>query len=167
MNFILGLVIAKDSISGYGAFSFNSQSVSLLQAYLLLELLSSSLLAETGSKYPLVFICSWDFQDEFKHTGCLRQSAIFSWHVTGAKPHQILLINDSFSSQTWTIFLPNRNFYVKSIWCPTRPLRVRSQNQGNAQYLIKIKRKIRNFPKTGPNSLNFLIKIMFIELLGF
>ena len=39
---------------GCGAFSFNSQSVSLLQAYLLLELLSSSLLAETGSKCTLV-----------------------------------------------------------------------------------------------------------------
>ena len=32
-----------------------SQSVSLLQAYLLLELFSSSLLAETGGKCPLVF----------------------------------------------------------------------------------------------------------------
>ena len=29
---------------------------------------------------------------------------------------------------------------------------VRSQNQGYAQYLIKIKRKIRNFPKTWTNS---------------
>ena len=40
----------KDYISGCGIFYYNSQSVSLLQAYLLLELLSSSLLAETGSK---------------------------------------------------------------------------------------------------------------------
>ena len=52
----------KDCISGCGAFSFNSQSVSLLQAYLLLELSSSSLLAGTGGNWrrppatvPLVF----------------------------------------------------------------------------------------------------------------
>ena len=48
-------VATKDYISGCGAFSFNSQSVSLLQAYLLLELFSSSLLAETSGKCPLVF----------------------------------------------------------------------------------------------------------------
>ena len=71
---------------------------------------------------------------QFPSTGCLRQSAIFSQHVTGTKPHQMLLINDSFSSQTWAIFLPNRNFSVKSIWCPTRPPVVRSQNQGYAKY---------------------------------
>jgi len=45
--------IGKDYISRCGAFSFNSRSVSLLQAYLLLELFSSSLLAATGGKYPL------------------------------------------------------------------------------------------------------------------
>ena len=47
--------IDKDYISGCAAFSFNCQSVSLLQAYLLIELFSSSLLAETGGKCPLVF----------------------------------------------------------------------------------------------------------------
>ena len=67
--------------------------------------------------------------------------------------------------QIW--YSPNRNFYVKSIWCPTRPLKVRSQNQGYAQYLIKIKRKIRNFPKTWPKSLKCLMKIVFIEHLCF
>ena len=101
------------------------------------------------------------------NTGCPRHYLIFCQHLTGTLPHQILLINDSFSSQTWTILLPNRNFSVKSIWCPTRPPKVRSQNQGYAQYLIKIKRKIRSFPKTWPNSSKFLIKIMFIELLSF
>ena len=40
--------IFKDSISGCVNFSFNCQSVSLLQAYLLLELSSSSLLAGTS-----------------------------------------------------------------------------------------------------------------------
>ena len=45
----------KDYISGCGAFSLNSQSVSFLQAYLLLELICSALLAETGGKCPLVF----------------------------------------------------------------------------------------------------------------
>ena len=43
------LQIHKDYVSGCGAFSFNSQSVSLLQAYLRSELLCSALLAETGS----------------------------------------------------------------------------------------------------------------------
>ena len=49
------LVGCKDFTSGYGDFSLNSQSVSFLQAYLLLELISSALLAETGGKCPLVF----------------------------------------------------------------------------------------------------------------
>ena len=45
----------KDYISGCGTFSLNSQSVSLLQAYLQLEIFCNTLLAETGSKCPLVF----------------------------------------------------------------------------------------------------------------
>ena len=48
-------MLTKDYISGCSAFSINSQSVSFLQAYLLLELISSVLLAETGGKCPLVF----------------------------------------------------------------------------------------------------------------
>ena len=51
--------------------------------------------------------------------------------------------------------------------CPKRPPKVRSQNQGYAQYLIQIKRKIRNFQKSWPNSLKFVIKIMFNEFLSF
>ena len=54
--------LVKDYISGCVNFSFNRQSVSLLQAYLLLELPSSSLLAGTGGNRrrpaatgPLVF----------------------------------------------------------------------------------------------------------------
>ena len=42
------LYYIKDYISGCVNFSFNCQSVSFLQAYLLLELSSSSLLAGTG-----------------------------------------------------------------------------------------------------------------------
>ena len=42
-------------ISGCFAFSLNSQSVSFLQAYLLLGFISGALLAETGGKCPLVF----------------------------------------------------------------------------------------------------------------
>ena len=49
------LGLSKDYVSGCAAFSFNCQSVSSLKAYLLLELFSSSLLAETGGKCPLVF----------------------------------------------------------------------------------------------------------------
>ena len=44
-----------DYISRCGAFSLNSQRVSFLQAYLLLDLISSTLLAGTGGKCPLVF----------------------------------------------------------------------------------------------------------------
>ena len=51
----LHLVLTKDYISGCSAFSINSQSVSFLQAYLLFELISSAILAETGGKCPLVF----------------------------------------------------------------------------------------------------------------
>ena len=47
-------VLTKDYISGC-AFSFKSQSVSLLHAHLLLELFSSSLLAETGGKCPIIY----------------------------------------------------------------------------------------------------------------
>ena len=36
------------------------------------------------------------------------------------------LTNDSFSSQTWAISVPNRNSYVKSISWPPGPPRVRS-----------------------------------------
>ena len=42
----------KDYIPGCVNFSFNCQSVSLLQAYLLLELSTSSLLAGTGGNQP-------------------------------------------------------------------------------------------------------------------
>ena len=48
-------VQSTDYILGCGAFSFNSQRFSLRQAYLLLELLCSALLAETVSKCYLVF----------------------------------------------------------------------------------------------------------------
>ena len=48
-------VLIKDYVSGCATFSFNCKSVSLLQAYLLWELFSSSLLAETSGKCPLVF----------------------------------------------------------------------------------------------------------------
>ena len=47
----LKLSLATDFISGCGAFSFNSQSVKVFLAYLLLELLCSVLLAK-----------SWDLQ---------------------------------------------------------------------------------------------------------
>ena len=49
------LAATKDYVPGCGAFSLNSQSISFLQAYLLLELISSALLAVTGGKRPLVF----------------------------------------------------------------------------------------------------------------
>ena len=44
------------------------------------------------------------------------------------------MTNDSFSSQTWAIYVPNRNSDVKSILWPPGPLRVRSQNRVHWQY---------------------------------
>ena len=55
MNLFLTLGGGQDYISGCVTLSFKSQSVSLLQAYLLLELLCSAFLAETSGKCPLVF----------------------------------------------------------------------------------------------------------------
>ena len=94
------------------------------------------------------------------------------WYFLPASHRDLTSSNTNYQQlfffQDWSNFVTcNRNFWVKSIWCSTRPPKVRSQNQGYAQYLIKIKRKIRSFPKTWPNSLKFLIKIMFIELLSF
>ena len=45
--------------------------------------------------------------------------------VIGTKSFQILMIFDSFSSQTWAIFVPNRNFDLKSIESPTKSPLVR------------------------------------------
>ena len=44
------------------------------------------------------------------------------------------MTNDSFSPQTWAIFVPNRNSEIKSILWPTGPVRVRSQNRVHWQY---------------------------------
>ena len=52
------------------------------------------------------------------------------------------MTNDSFSSQTWAIFIPKRNSEFKSIVWPAGPPQVRSQNQGFSQYLIKIEENI-------------------------
>ena len=60
---------------------------------------------------------------QFLYTGCPHKFAIFSEHVTGIKPHQTVLISDSFSYQTWTIFLPKRNL------CPTRPPKVKNKKK--------------------------------------
>ena len=37
-------------------------------------------------------------------TACFCHYDIFCQHLTGTKPQQILLINDSFPSKTWAIF---------------------------------------------------------------
>ena len=60
----------------------------------------------------------------------------------GAESYQILSIYDSFSSQTWAIFVPNRNFDLKSIQSSTKSPSVRYQNWGCLQNLFKIQEKI-------------------------
>ena len=46
------------------------------------------------------------------------------------------------SSQTWVIFLPNRNFPEKVISWPAGPPKVKSQNEGYQQYLFIITGKL-------------------------
>ena len=62
-------------------------------------------------------------------TGCPVSIDFFQEPVIGTFIPQLLMTNDSFSSQTWAISVPNRNSDVKSILLPTGPLRVRSQNR--------------------------------------
>ena len=68
-------VLGKDYISGCGNFSLNSQSVSFLQAYLLLELISSALLAETGGKCPLVLSGNFVIGTKSNRHGCQNKVA--------------------------------------------------------------------------------------------
>ena len=63
---------------------------------------------------------------------------IFHVSLRGVRLHEILVINDSFSSHKWMIFLPNRNFHEKSILWPSGTLTRRSQNEGNLKYLIPL-----------------------------
>ena len=79
----------------------------------------------------------------------------------------MMLAHNSFSSQTWAIFVPNRNSKIKSTVWPTGPPQVRSQNKAYWPYLIKIKEKVGIFAKFGENLLNLWLKIDFIELLCF
>ena len=67
-------------------------------------------------------------------TGCTVFTEIFQEALIGTYIPQYLMTNDSFSSQTWAISVPNRNSDVKSISWPTGPPRVRSQNKGYWQY---------------------------------
>ena len=67
-------------------------------------------------------------------TGCPVSIDFFQEPLIGTSIPQLLMTNDSFSSQTWAISVPNRNSDVKSISWPTGPPRVRSQNKGYWQY---------------------------------
>ena len=62
-------------------------------------------------------------------TGCPVFTDFFQEPLIGTSIPQLLMTNDSFSSQTWAIYVPNRNSDVKSILWPPGPLRVRSQNR--------------------------------------
>ena len=63
-------------------------------------------------------------------TGCPVSIDFFQEFLIGTFIPQLLMDNDSFSSQTWAISVPNRNSNDKSILWPTGPPRVRSQNEG-------------------------------------
>ena len=101
------------------------------------------------------------------HTAFSTDCVILQHPVIGSESSQILMINNSFSSQTWAIFVPNRNSKIKSTVWPTGPPQVRSQNKAYWPYLIKIKEKVGIFAKFGENLLNLWLKIDFIELLCF
>ena len=49
--------------------------------------------------------------------------------LTGTKTYIIVMIMDSTFSKTWVIFLPNRNFYEKSISWPLGSPKVGSTNE--------------------------------------
>ena len=53
----------------------------------------------------------YHFLDTAFSTDCV----ILQHPVIGSESSQILMINDSFSSQTWAIFVPNRNYDQKSL----------------------------------------------------
>ena len=57
------------------------------------------------------------------NTGCPVFSNFFQEPLIGTYIPQLLMTNDSFSSQTWAIYVPNRNSEIKSILWPTGPLR--------------------------------------------
>ena len=100
-------------------------------------------------------------------TGCPVSIDFFQEPLIGTFIPQLLMTNDSFSSQTWAISVPNRNSDVKSILMPTGPLRVRSQNDGYWQYLSKFTGKKGIFTKFGSNLWAYGIRRVFIQLLCF
>ena len=67
-------------------------------------------------------------------TGCSVFTEIFQEALIGTYIPQYLMTNDSFSSQTWAISVPNRNSDVKSILWASGPPGVRSQNKGYWQF---------------------------------
>ena len=110
----------------------------------------------------------WVLSISLCSTGCPVFTEIFQEALIGTYIPQYLMTNDSFSSQTWAISVPNRNSDVKSISWPTGPPRVRSQNKGYWQYLSKIKGKLFGiFTKFWSNLWAYGIKIVFIQLLCF
>ena len=88
-------------------------------------------------------------------TGCPVLSDFFQKPLRGTYIPQLLMTNDSFSSQTWAIYVPNRNSDVKSILWPPELLRVRSQNDGYWQNLSKFIGKIGIFTKLCSNFLSW------------
>ena len=86
---------------------------------------------------------------------------------SGAESYQILSIYDSFSSQTWAIFVPNRNFDLKSIQSSTKSPSVRYQNWGCLQNLLKIQEKITFSHKILMKSQFLKTDIVFTAFLRF
>ena len=64
------------------------------------------------------------------YTGCPVSIDFFQEPLIGTSIPQLLMTNDSFSSQTWAISVPNRNSDAKSILWSIGPHRVRGQNEG-------------------------------------
>ena len=100
-----------------------------------LDVKKSLLTGETFSYcYEVNYILFNVYCFRFWTTGCPVFTDFFQEPLIGTSIPQLVMTNDSFSSQTWAIYVPNRNSDVKSILWPPGPLRVRSQNRVHWQY---------------------------------
>ena len=77
-----------------------------------------------------------------KITGCPVFTEIFQEPLEGTSISQLLMTNDSFSSQTWAILYLNETLIKSQYRTQPNDSPVRCQNCGYQQYLIKIHKKI-------------------------
>ena len=110
----------------------------------------SNLHSEHVLKLKVFGICTTLVQEEtfifFNSNTLFSTDCVILQHpVIGSESSQILMINNSFSSQTWTILVPNRNSDQKSIYNLTNSPKIRCKKWGYQQYLVKMKEKNLHF----------------------